>query len=277
MNANLPVLFEAQVRAAPELNLESKFMAGMAFKRGGKMAIGLQYWDGDYLAAMEVVKLIADLQPKRYEVDPNWIFILMGRRDAKNPPKDLVEYLRTKFKTWVLMGERREVGHPGGSNSLIHDLFSAAYRLKQDGVTTLDGILTMEADCCPLSPDWLDRLREEWYGAQPCGVLGHYQVQEESGHEHVNGSFLADPELFHKLKLRGCGTTEPWDLKYFGAYKALCRASNQIFLMYKHPTTTTEELFGPHYRPWSAEPIYPCYIHGIRDNSARRLVRERFL
>lgn len=271
----MTTLTDPYIPVAPMRNQESAFLAKMAASRGSQLAIGLQYWDGDYDAAMDLAQLIVDLQPKG--MNEQWVFILIGRRDAKQPPRDLVEHLRTKFRTYVSQGTRYEVGHPGGSNSLIHDLFSTAFKLQNSLAPRLEAILSMEADCCPLYPDWLTRLYEEWFASQPCHVLGHYQAQEESGHEHVNGSFIASADLFHRLRLRGCGTTIPWDLKYFSVYRSVSKASNEIFLMYRHPSTTLEELFAPKQRAWAMEPIQPCYIHGIRDDSARRLVRDKYL
>lgn len=239
--------------------------------------LALQFWEGDKADAMEVAKLIADLETEPVK---DAIFLFSARRDCTHD-NDVVEYVRKKFKTYTTIGQRTERGYPGGSNALWHDTMSWAWNeLKNGRIDPIETVLTFEADACPTRPGWHYELLQEWRQKQPCKVLGHLLIQ---GRTHVNGNAMFDPYILRDIRgILGCSVNDPWDLHHYPAYQTVAKASELVWSMFKTPTVTADEVFAPKVEIATGHPLqnwslFPALLHGVKDDSARKAVREKFL
>lgn len=243
--------------------------------------LALQFWKGDYQAAMEVARLVADMEPT-FNNDAQFLF--MARRDFKEDVQPTVDYVSNKFKTYFAKGERCEIGYPGGSNALWQDTMHWVYtnwkpnRNKQGILKDIECVLTFEGDCFPTRYGWIEELLEEWRANQPCDVLGHYIMNSQQN--HINGNALFSPNLTYKIPgIQGCSVDDPWDLHHWRAYQKYAKPSKLIWSLFKQPTISENRILEPFMEdkpdhPNYGESIFPCLIHGVKDNSGRTLIRK---
>jgi len=229
-----------------------------------KLVLALQFWAGDRDAAMRNAKRIADNEPIYRE---DVIFLFVARYDC---PHDLavVAYVGQKFKTETYTGFRRGVGWPHGCNELWCDLMQQSIRRMRSGEWEgVDGILTFEADCVPVDPDWINRLRKAWDIALASNkmVLGHW-LPEPTGFGHINGNAIFDPLIAIKLGLVGCASDVGWDFHWGPKFSPHWVRSGLIRTFY-HCDGVPENWFVA---PGEHDGVLPAMIHGIKDGASER-------
>lgn len=249
-----------------------------ATKPAKKFLVALTYWDGDKAAANDLARLIADLQPEK----SNEVDFLFAMRNGGTIDRATVEYVARKFNVWTLVGNRRDKGWPNGCNAIHMDMLHWVANMMNNGKLDPSGVLLVESDCCPIYPDWLNRIMNEWKAAQAagCEVLGHIQCPPENRF-HVNAAGVYMPNLVMKypqiIGAPGCG----WDWHFGPLLQPVSKSSKEIYMDYNKATTTEEELYAPRVRfkehPNGTTPYKPCFIHGVKDDSARKIVRRKFL
>lgn len=233
-----------------------------------KIVLCLQYWDNDKANAMRLARLIADLQPSwsdRFE------FMFVPRFDS-SLDEQTVRYVSRKFNVWTHISTRREIGWPAGCNGIVSDLFMDSVRRVKDGTWAhVKAVWLLEADCLPLSVDWLDKIEQEWDKAQADGKLlvGAWQP-EWSNVGHINGNMLFSPSLATVVRgLEGCPPHMPWDTFHAQKFSRHWWKSGQLVNFYKRTNVTAEEIW-PDGGNW-------VFVHGIKDDSGYNLVRSRLL
>lgn len=248
------------------------------------IALNIQFWDGDKAQAMALARLIADLELKpRADV----IVLFTARFDCQHD-RETMEYVAQKFRVFQYTTKRKATGWPNGPNQMMADSYAYCAELWiRNRLPDLRAVFFIEADCVPLSRDWLDQIIAEYNG---CGkkVLGAWLKKGDAGCEHVNGNcliaidlFQKFPAIFHPREKGG------WDATL--AYGILPNAhpSRLIWSDYRlgtadNPWTGCDHLWAP--KVYGArdnvlygQPLTPVYYHGIKTFDGINCVRQRLL
>lgn len=228
-----------------------------------KIALALQFWEGDKDMAMRNARRIADNEPKfRDDVE----FCFVARWDSA-PDLDTVNYVSKKFRTTVYRSTRRGQGWPFGCNELWCDLMQESVRRKYNqSWNDVKAVFTFEGDCIPVARDWLDVLHAEWDTTTAAGKLltGAFH---DSGSPvgHINGNALFHPLIALTLGLVGCDPLVGWDCAFAPKMQPYWRKSGRIKNMYKETNVTEDALLGP-----ALDNIVPVVVHGVKDDSVEK-------
>lgn len=242
-----------------------------------KLMLALQYYDGDKEEAMELALLLADIQ----EENPNneCEFLISHHAKSSPPDEEVVKRLSKVFTLHVYKGTRLETGHPGGCNALWHDTMHYCTLLAKKRPEFYSGVFTFEGDGVPTCLDWIKRLSEEW-AESPSYALGHISGPPEHPVVHMNGNAIFQMDITSQLRLTGCAINLSWDFAHAARLSKGWRASRLIFNDYSQRNVDHGRLFGEKTReasPYNGEKIQPVWVHGVKDDSARKLVREKLL
>lgn len=234
-----------------------------------KILLALQYWSGDRDKAMQLARLIADLEP-RFSTTADFMF--MSRFDCAHDP-ETVAYVGRKFNvhTHVNRG-RRGVGWPHGCNELWFGTMDHVYDLNVNKrMPTYKAILTFESDGYPLRPDWIPRLIEAWDSAK-VKVLGAMQT---SPGKHVNGNamFSGDTNFLHEIgrKIGGCSPHGGWDYVLAPKFQKMGWKDCPLMRSWWTCPSMDRQTFD------SLVEQGVVFFHGVKDDSVLKHVRERFL
>lgn len=243
-----------------------------------KLMLALQYYEGDKDQAMELADLLADIQEAK--PNDNCEFLLSYHAKASPPPEEIVKKLSKVFTLHVNKGLRLETGHPGGCNALWHDTMHYCTLLNKRHPKRYGGVFTFEGDGVPLYLDWVNRLSQEWYESLGIYALGHVSGPPEHPVTHMNGNAIFPMDITMQLRLTGCVGTLSWDFAHAPKLSKNWKASKLIYNDYAQRNMTEGRLFGEKTRtaiPYCGEKIQPVWVHGVKDDSARKLVREKLL
>lgn len=233
------------------------------------LLIALQTWPGDINAALNLTRLIADIEShtkesRRTDVE----FALISRRDCNSDvcAEILKEAGRAFIKTHWIKGRRFGVGWPNGCNDLWQDGMTSVSVLTANDRLDVSGVLTFEADCIPLRPDWLDCLIREWKNREP-GIecVGHLH-----DNDHINGNAMFDPRITRNHpELASSDGTAGWDSYHKKALMKIGQDTNFIFQIYNVKGLTVNAV-----RDIRKGNIVPALFHGIKGDSGVDIVRE---
>lgn len=152
------------------------------------IVIALQFYEGDFHAAMRLARLLADIEPRRRD---DAVLAFCPRFDLE-PSREQYEtflYCGHKFGVMNVAIKRQGTGHPTAANEMwggIMDVMSEGWRA---GQLHYPSVFFAEPDGCPLKRDWLDLLIAEHEqalcaGKRVTGALMRHAVP------HVNGSMV---------------------------------------------------------------------------------------
>lgn len=236
-----------------------------------RLLVLLQFWEGDKALAMRLARLLADLEPAfNKDVD----FMFCARFDCTHD-SDTMNYVSKKFGVFKYTCRRRATGWPYGCNELVHDLWAELLRASEAPSFNYSAAYFLEADNVPLRKDWAAALMEEWAEARAKGlmILGAWSP-DHSEYGHVNGNMIFRPDLSRHVKgLEGCAPNVAWDVAHTFRYHHLWHKSQLIKNMYKVRNISEEEL----YAPVSPGGPVPAVVHGIKDDSAWKIISEKLL
>lgn len=238
-----------------------------------KLLLALQFWDGDKAAAMDLARLISDLEQSHCEYAD---FLFVSRFDCQHDT-GIIKYLSRKFNTFSLTSKRRGVGWPAGCNDLFLSTVEWVYHMsKSKKIPDYNAILTFEADACPLQRDWINILRIRWnelLSKKPVVIAGDLTPNPDW---HVNGNCLvnADRKSLHWLMqtLGRCPGGAGWDYFFRKTFeKKGWGAIPGIWSEYGVPTFPAER--WDHVTKTQGVILH----HGVKDGSLRSLVRQKLL
>lgn len=236
-----------------------------------KWLLALQYWEGDRDQAAKLVDLIADLEPE-YREDVS--FALVARHDSRIDPETLAK-IRAKMPAEGHVIPSGLVGYPGGCNSLWREtVLYAAGR-------GFDFVLTFEADCTPLVPNWVNRLRDavnEIVATKQAtaAVFGAKQgpwVERNVHKPHINGNCVVrlTPKLVDAVRkyVPSADKRRPWDLELYETFQRVggavdIREIRSDWRSQYHSKETAQK--------WIESGV--VFHHGTRDYSLARQVRR---
>lgn len=156
-----------------------------------------QFWEGDKPEAMELARLIADIQQGHsQEAD----FLFLARFDSTHDEKT-IKHVSRKFNTYKYTSPRRGTGWPHGCNELFLGGMEWIYGMKSmNRIPRYQTIFSLEADCVPMSRDWITRLKREWYLAnqtKPVFMAGAWlpNCPQNDGSGHINGCAVMSGDM----------------------------------------------------------------------------------
>lgn len=235
-----------------------------------KLLLALQFWEKDKAQAMEVARLVADLEP-RHSNQADFLFV--SRFDCTQD-MPTVEYVSRKFNVHHHINRRRATGWPFGPNELWFGTmdYVFTYGVEAKRMADYKAVLTFEADAFPLCPNWIQTLSEEWDTLHPAKVVGALQ-QYPGAHINGNALFSCDHEFMKWIarSVSGCSPHLGWDFALAPQFqKRGWRNSNLFRSWWQTPTLPVER-----YEALLREQV--CFLHGVKDTSVIRHVRNKYL
>ena len=236
-----------------------------------KILLALQFWRGDMKAAMQVARLVADLEI-RHSIHADFMFV--SRFDCPQDP-ETVKYVSRKFNTFTYINSsRKDKGWPAGCNGLWFGTVDRVYSMVEGKrMPPYKAILTFEADSFPLRPDWVARLSEEW-DKRKVKLLGP-MVKSEGVNEHINGNALVsgDIQFLHQIsrEIGGCTPMGGWDYVLAPWFKKQGWSDTPLMKSWWRQPTLSADMFE------SLLTDGTVFLHGVKDDSIIRHVRAKFL
>lgn len=245
------------------------------------LVLNLQFWNGDKNQAMELARLIADIEPQ-FRSDVSFVF--SARFDTSHD-KDTISYVSKKFKVYTHTTTRRSTGWPKGPNAMFVDSYQFCIEGIRNGKIKGEAILFIEADCVPTHMEWINKLIEE-YKASGKMVLGAWLEEGDCGTRHINGNCIIHKDLWIKNRRILAPCSGGWDADCKNILMPNGHPSRLIWSDYhlgtdRNPWRGCEYLWeAKRYRdpknPLFGQDIYPVWIHGPKDLRGIECVRERF-
>lgn len=233
-----------------------------------KILLALQYWDGDRDQALRLLDLFSKtIEPENKYAD----LLLFCRNDSTLPTEETIEKLKRPFsKVWCMKSKNVMHGWPNGCNQLWADLITEAYIRYSQSSTQGDpewscykAIFTIESDCCPIKPSWLQELSEEWDKLNACVVGTWLQNNDEHGEiGHINGNAMFCMDILKKQPfVNATPYDKAWDTYHAKSFKEAGWASTpKIVSIHKTPTLSPEE--------YNKLKKTECvFLHGVKDDS----------
>ena len=160
-----------------------------------KILLAIQFWEGDKEQAMNLARLLADLEPE-HSKKADILFI--SRFDAFHD-RAAVDYVSRKFNVSTYTSTRRGIGWPTGCNELFFGMIDWVYHMKASGkIPGYKSIFAIEADCLPLSADWLSVLDKDWddeSAKRELCIAGCWIKEGPFGVGHINGNAFISGRL----------------------------------------------------------------------------------
>jgi hypothetical protein len=237
------------------------------------IALCLQAYPGDLDAAMDLAKLICEIEPVVRDTE----FVLVYRKDCDIRCHKHFETLAgMRFaRAYARMARNHEVGWAGGPNMLAHSAFMEMNILAQGGEVLSDGFLLFEPDCIPLTANWIDQLSAEWEKTKELGkeAFGHWHQQHDPSTLHMNGNAVFATRFFdaHNNIMIG-PSTMGWDWFYRERYIELSRDSDLIYQHYNRHGMTQGE-----WEILAKNGVRPAFFHGIKTDHGRALARANLV
>lgn len=230
------------------------------------IVLALQYWAGDRDRA---IALAEHATSARRTKSPN-TFIFVSRFDCDPPPKVLLAKMRRKYAhVHSVPGTTKLTGHPDGCWGLWKDTI-AWFRAHG---SEHSAILTFEADCTPLWPDFDERLQTAWEKL-PTSVFmaGHHWTGPAAvWGDHVNGNCMVryDEPKLDRICALIMPAGKPWDVYFYPVFYEL-GVSN---------LPAIRSIYGSNFTPQHLNMLRSsgaAIQHGDKDGSLQSLARKSF-
>jgi len=238
-----------------------------------KLLLALQYWAGDKALAMDVARLIADMEPTRNE-DVDFLFV--SRFDCEHDHKT-IDYVASKFKVFHYVNKhRRGTGWPAGCNDLWFGTMDFIYSWAEaKRMPEYDAILTFEADSSPLFPGWHRTLMKSWAEQQKKRPTKVFGAMVDAPKTHVNGNalFSGDLGFLYEVsrKIGGCPPIYGWDFYLTREFSRLGWGNCPLMQSYWQEKTMENNRVAQLIEQGVA------FLHGVKDRSVLEYVRHRFV
>lgn len=237
-----------------------------------KIALVLQFWEGDKAQAMALARLLADLEPAHTGLAD---FIFVHRYDCE-PDDATIKYVSRRFNVFTHRSARRSTGWPRGCNGLFFGGVEYLYHMSAENARTprYKAAFFMEADTCPLHRAWLPWLHAKWDDFKGKASIAGVRVVGPTIAEHINGNCVLSGNLkfLHWLvKVAGEPANAGWDYALAGEFRRW--GAGEIKGMefhWKAPSMTEEDLTVLRDRG-------TIWLHGIKDFSALDFARKTLL
>ena len=242
-----------------------------------RMLICLQYWRGDRDQAMQLARLIADLQPGHSEEAD---FLFVGRFDCPHDQAS-IKYVSRRFNVFTHTTRGRATGWPLGCNDLFFGAMNYALGMMKTGrIPHYPLIFTCEADGVPLVQNWIARLKWAWVTAskaRPICMAGHFipDVHAPNGIGHINGNALVSGDLEFLEWLKKANETRKlktgWDWILAEDFRLRGWADvKEIRSAWRRPALSEEEYAA-------AVDSGVAWFHGVKEDALLNMSRKKLL
>jgi hypothetical protein len=177
------------------------------------LAIVLGFWSGDKRRALELSRLIADIEPARRD-DVIFVFARQSEcpMDAEIEKAQL--YVGRKF-SFVDMETTVDVKKP--YPGIAFDPWASAMAKMSDsyyaGRLDCANSFFLESDGVPLRTTWIDDIKESHRETLFLGKRVTGPRMRFGGHDHINGTMVAHASLWpDRPSLHRCPTDRAWDV-----------------------------------------------------------------
>lgn len=232
----------------------------------------LQVCPLDVYKGQELLRLICEIESeKRSDVE----FGIAWRRDTNAfAVRELATIAKTKFAVvHALPGKRRSTGHPLGCNDLWQESMDNVLRMTKSGSTKASGVLTFEADCIPLRPDWINVLKSEWIGAFMAGklVMGHaHSKPSDAPPTHINGNAVFAADILLKYpQLGDSNGRNGWDTHNGKLLLNIGQDTFAIYQKYRMQAISRDEVES--FRKFDR---IPALFHGLKTPDGIKHIRS---
>lgn len=247
------------------------------------MILMLQYWESDKAQAMELARLIADLEDKPLT---DVVFMFCGRWDCQHDQK-AIDYVAKKFPVDVFTCEAMATGWPAGCNKMIGDGYKQALRLGKQRGWFNHPIMFLEADDVPLKKDWIDRIITEWKASGKM-ITGAWLLRDDCGMEHVNGNMCISSEFWKTCPaILQPSLKTAWDAALWPSIKPNAAPSREIWSEWGtgrdgRTFGGKDHLFGPKKYRDPNNPLYgytlqPSLFHGVKTIEGLKIARQELV
>jgi hypothetical protein len=229
--------------------------------------------DADH--AVDLARLIAEIATENPPKDPPpWV--ISYRRDT---PLSRVHSIKRELSKsfpniWVSASRHHGSGWPAGPNSLWRSTMEYLAELAQVARLQVQGALTFEPDCIPLTTDWIERLQAAYTDrAKP--ILGNFCGGEGVGSPelHVNGNSIWPVQLARLWPDTLLVPPEiAWDYWNRDFFVKNGDDTPLIIQYYNRSNLTEAEWDGV--KKWD---VRPAFLHGVKDRSGREWARKKLL
>jgi hypothetical protein len=240
--------------------------------RSNRILLVIQFWERDKPQAMALARLLADIQPAHTDLAD---ILFLNRFDCDADPKT-VQYVSRKFNVLSYKSPKRSTGWPRGCNGLFFGGAEYLYHMSAEnkGTPRYKAAFFIEADCCPLSRDWLRTLSLLWDSYNDKIFVAGVRVESEGVSEHINGNCLVSGDLkfLHWLvKSVGEPPNVGWDYGLAEQFRTWgAKHIPQMEFVWRAPTLTDPELQDRVNRGI-------IWLHGVKDFSALKFARCHLL
>jgi hypothetical protein len=189
-----------------------------------KLAVAIQFWDGDRDEALKLARLLADIETSwRGDV----ALILAMRFDVREDSRDILStkrYCEKKFPTWTMRSKRVATGHPDGCFGLWAGTAENCHEAFLRG-EPFDNVFFVESEGRPTRFDWIDQIKRQHQVTLDAGkyVTGPRMEGNQFYPTHINGSCVLSMHFFRNaMSLHSCPRGIAWDC--FHARTMVCAA-----------------------------------------------------
>jgi hypothetical protein len=236
-----------------------------------KILLALQYWNGDKAMAMQLARLIADMEEKHSDKAD---FLFFQRFDTPNDIQT-EKYVGRKFDVWSAKGNRRSSGWPHGCNDLWFGTMDWIYtHMEARKIPQYKAVFTFEADGCPLVPHWINALSHAWDTAQLEKSTYVYGAFLAAPGPHVNGNamFSCDRNFLHWLTRKVCAVSPHggWDFLLADEFQRWGWGNCPVIKSYWRKDSFTAKEFTDETQAGVV------YLHGVKDMSAIHTCRKLY-
>jgi hypothetical protein len=233
------------------------------------LVLVLQFWKGDVEQAMDLARLLADIEP-----GPCSDVVLVFARQSNCPVTDIVrstvKHCEQKFEVWHMQVPVSDSkGYPGD----VFDAWAGAMATLSHaycaGLKPYANAFMFEPDGVPLCTDWINRIRQAMQDALDAGkyVVGPRMRQLGRDRDHINGTAVWHlPFFVNSPFLHYCPPDVAYDVFHGRIVINNSHPSNVIHNA--HGLGTLTEAAFHHFKRES------CWLTSIKNDSARRLARE---
>ncbi len=244
-----------------------------------KILIVMQCWEGDKEMAMKVARLLADM-----ESEPSKIADVMLSFKETKPDLDTASYVARKFgQVHIFQPQRTSKGWPASCNDCFFESYGHFYTNCRQKKWDYDVALFIEPDVVPLVKNWIEVLRDEWYGSGKHVVGALYVPFSAQSYQraHINGNLMMGWQFYKDVKgFHSCPVTIGWDAFWFKELLKHGMPSRFIYSDHARKSITCDELFAkknlPPSHPYLVTGIQPVLFHGIKSLDAYNCVRKKF-
>lgn len=207
------------------------------------VVLALQFWSGDFIKAMRLARLLADIEPKRRS-DVTLAFCPRFDVLPSALQWETQLYVGHKFGFTEVKSRREGTGHPRGCNQLAAGVMDALSEAWWAGRLSSHSAFMLEADGVPMRADWLDIVLHQHAlaieaGKRVTGALTNH------GLRHINGSLMAHLSLWQdRPSLRETPSDQAWDLFHAAVLTGESRPTSWIKNVYAAGAWSDASLAG---------------------------------